>query len=144
MNVYMYHLDIGRVYVHPNVVTKEEALQLKLPSENYDSIQVTIQQNEEDKKLDNSLSRIGSTDDGLSVPPANYSQYYLVFDKERISPAYKLSFRLNNETEDFQKQLQETGKDPAMTSKELTKIRQDTSHIGKTLAIMDLCKKEGH
>jgi hypothetical protein len=43
MNVYMYHLDIGRVYVHPTLVTKEEALQLKLPSENYDSIQVTIQ-----------------------------------------------------------------------------------------------------
>jgi hypothetical protein len=78
------------------------------------------------------------------VPPANYSHYYLVFDKERISPAYKLSFRLNNETEDFQKQLQEAGKDPGMTSKEMTKIRQDTSHIGKTLAIMDLCKKEGH
>ena len=70
----MYHLDVGQVYVYPNVVTKEEALQLKLPPLDYDTILVNIEESQEEVRLSQSMMRQAHNQvGGFATPPSNYS-----------------------------------------------------------------------
>ena len=97
----MYHLDVGRVYAHPGIVSKEEALMLRLPSDNFDSIMVKLHETPEDIRVNTSLSKLSYSDDSLVTQNYNYSTHYVIFNRQRITPAYKLTFRLNPESEKF-------------------------------------------
>ena len=70
----------------------------------------------------------------------------MVFDKERITPAYKVSFRLNQETEDFEEKVRDEdrfhiGKNDSFFDQDK---KQDVTNIKKFSSVQDICKIKGH
>ena len=87
---YMYQIDVGRVYVHPTKVNRDQIQDIRLP-EGYDSILVTFETGEGHRNEPGNDNLIPSTRVATSV----YSQYYMIFDESRIAPAYRVSFQHN-------------------------------------------------
>ena len=83
----MYQIDVGRVYVYPTKIGRDQIQEIKLP-EGYDSILVTFDSGDGHRKESGNDNLIPTTHATNSV----YSQYYMIFDETRIAPAYRVSF----------------------------------------------------
>ena len=88
---YLYQIDVGRVYVYPNKVFRDEVSDIKLP-EGYDSILLTFEMNEGHRNDPQSENNMLPANQAAS---SVYSQYYMIFDESRIAPAYRISFTHN-------------------------------------------------
>lgn len=84
LSAIVYHVDPGKVYVHPIKVTREEAARIEIP-DGFNSVYVTIDDEGyfDDKKSTNSEK----TDDPI------YQQHYVV---SKCTPAYRVSFGFEN------------------------------------------------
>ena len=102
-SAYMYHVDLGRVYVLPNPLNLDDLANVECPP-NFDSVMVKTIVNDtisrevrlNSQQEDTNDIYVDDSDEELKVPPLSYAKHYLVFDDARISLAYRIDFHLDD------------------------------------------------
>eukprot|EP00347_Sterkiella_histriomuscorum_P018935 403343594 len=79
--LYLYQIDVGLSFCYPEKVTKEEAIQIKLP-QNYNSVFVHLKDFHNDNQIQQGVS--------------TYSRNYMIYEGSRITPLFKVSIKVLN------------------------------------------------
>ena len=100
----MFHVDVGKVFIWPEPIRKKDIGRVKLPK-GFDSVMVHLkdlnitaeprlacidQDNVVEAQLANDSHLMGDE----NISPSNFTKHFLIFDLERIKPAYQVSFKL--------------------------------------------------
>ena len=95
--IYMYQVDPGRVYVYPEKIKRSQFKQVELP-DGFDSVVVTLEDDEDSEEfnplMNNSSKQMLRSGHSSSLIgyAHTFSRYIIIYDEERISPAYKIKF----------------------------------------------------